>query len=174
MRKSLLKYKRSQESIGMSFSMIFSLILIIFFLVAAFIAIKYFLDYQKEIQLRAYFQEFQNKIDEISSSAGIVGTDYVFEKNAPTGTDALCYINFNAPTGDCVAIKEQLGIKQANFAFHSSKYDKIMKKAGYKMITGINTDSLSNCFCITKTAAGKIKIRISTTTINSIVTIGAA
>lgn len=169
--RTRLKCKRSQESIGMSFNMIFSIILIIFFLVAAFVAIKYFLGLQKEMQLRTYFESFQGKINEFGSSAGIVGNEYIFEKNAPSGTSALCYINFNAPTGECIAIKSQLGTKQANFVFSSSNYDKIMKRAGYKMITGISTNSLplgadTSCFCI-PVKNGKIKIKILTSTDNS-------
>jgi len=198
MKRKLLKYKRStrncthaeyglfssnrsQESIGMSFNMIFSIILIIFFLVAAFVAIKYFLGMQKEMQLRTYFESFQGKISEIGSSAGIVGNEYVFEKNAPSGTLGLCYLDFNLPSSTtysgvdgpkCTEIKRQLGTKQANFAFYSSSYDKIMKRAGYKMITGINIESLPSsadpyCYCITKNALGKIRIKISTTTENS-------
>jgi len=177
-KSKLVSSKRSQESIGMSFNMIFSIILIIFFLVAAFVAIKYFLGLQKEMQLRTYFESFQGKINEFGSSAGIVGNEYIFEKNAPSGTSALCYINFNAPTGECIAIKGQLGTKQANFVFSSSNYDKIMKRAGYKMITGISTNSLppgadTSCFCI-PVKNGKIKIKILTSTDNSDVKIESA
>lgn len=189
MVKNLLKYRRSQESIGMSFNMIFSIILIIFFLVAAFVAIKYFLDYQKEIQLRTYFESFQGKITEFQSSAGIVGNDYVFEKNAPAGTTALCYMDFGITdianyigsdaimTTNCQKIKENLkNVHDANFAFYSSNYDKTMLKAGYKMIAGLSAESLSgsNCFCVTKTNTGKIKIKISTNTNDPILKIGLA
>jgi len=186
-----LKSKRSQESIGMSFNMIFSIILIIFFLVAAFVAIKYFLGMQKETQLRTYFESFQGKISELGSSAGIVGNEYVFEKNAPSGTTDLCYMDFNLPSSTtysaadaemvrkCTEIKENLrSVTNANFAFYSLNYDKIMKRAGYKTITGINAESLPdpgyNCYCITKNTTGKIKIKISTTTENPDVKIKSA
>jgi len=184
----LLKSTRSQESIGMSFNMIFSIILIIFFLVAAFVAIKYFLDVQKEMQLRTYFEGFQNKIDELSGSAGVVGNEYVFEKNAPSGTTDLCYLDFNLPPGSdysgidaemttkCQKIKENLkNIQNANFAFYSSSYNKIMKRAGYKMINGLSAASLPyNCFCVTKDNAGKIKIKILTSNNDAVIKIEAA
>jgi len=182
-----LKCKRSQESIGMSFNMIFSIILIIFFLVAAFVAIKYFLDYQKEIKLRLYFDGFQAKITELWSSGGSVGNFYLFEKSSPiSGASALCYLDFSSSTyfgseadkEKCRQIKRNLGTKEANFAFYSSDYDRAMKRAGYKWIEHISTDSLpspgDNCYCIPIDSTNKIKIKISTSTENPVVKIESA
>jgi len=180
--KRLLKSKASQESIGMSFNMIFSIILIIFFFVAAFVAIKYFLDLQKEMQFRTYFESFQGKVTEFYSSGGSVGNVYIFQKNAPSGTEALCYLNFagtysGRDAEKCTAIKKQFGTKTANFAFYSSKYDKITKKAGYKMIDHISTASLPpnaddpSCYCIPVLQNKKINITISTSPENPIVQI---
>jgi len=181
----LFSSKRSQESIGMSFNMIFSIILIIFFLVAAFVAIKYFLGYQKEIQLRTYFQDFQGKVNEFWNSGGSVANENIFggEKTLPSGIDALCYLNFSLGVSDysgsdadnknCEEIKKNMGVRNANFAFHSSNYDKVMKTAGYKLIEHISLDSLNgeNCYCFLADSKGKIKIKILTSTDSPIVKI---
>ena len=173
---------RSQESIGMSFNMIFSIILIIFFFVAAFVAIKYFLAIQKEMQFRTFFESFQNKIDEFYGSGGSVGNEYIFQKNAPPGVTALCYLDLNALdysgsiyNAECTAIQRQFSSRTANFAFYSTNYDKTIIKVGYKMINHINAASLppgvdTSCYCI-PVINKKINITISTSTENPIVQI---
>jgi hypothetical protein len=190
MKRRLLGYRNSQESIGMSFGMIFSIILIIFFLIAAFVAIKYFLNYQEEIQMRTYFSSFQEKVNDLWSSGGIVANEKVFgESNTlPSGITNLCYLDFSSSSYSgisedvtkCDNIKRNLGVKNANFAFYSPGYDnvlkdKILKRAGWKIIEHINSESLpdmsSNCYCL-PIENGKIKITISTSTENPIVRIG--
>ena len=173
-----LKCKRSQEVFGMSFGMIFSIILIIFFLVAAFTAIKYFLDYQKEAQIRMFFENFQDKVNSMYGSAGIVGNEYTFEARVPSDLRGLCYIQYYSDrasyTGECKNIAGNLSIQPStNFAFYSEKYDKILRRAGYKNIENINSASLPSgadtaCYCFS-ISDEKVSIKIITTTDNSVV-----
>src|SRR3989338_988023 len=59
-----------KAELNMSFSMIFSIILIVVFLVFAFYAIKKFLDFQCHVQIADFINEFKNDVDKIWRGGG--------------------------------------------------------------------------------------------------------
>ena len=88
MIKRIVKGKRAQI-FGMSFEMIFSILLAAVFLIAAFFAIKHFLDLKKCGDMSKYMSDFQNKIDELGGSEFTQGASF----SSPTPLTAICFIN---------------------------------------------------------------------------------
>ena len=106
-RKTLLKSKRSQGTImGMPFIMIFSILLIVFFIVVAFIAINYFLDFQKTSQVGFFLDDLQDNIDDAwySSSA----SDFYFNSTLPYNIDYVCFIDMNKSSHQADPIEEDI------------------------------------------------------------------
>lgn len=84
--------KKSQESIGMSFTMIFSIILMIFFVVAAFIAINYFLDMQKCTQITNFIDDFTKEVDEAWRAPR---AETAFSARLPSNIEKICFANIS-------------------------------------------------------------------------------
>ena len=81
--KHLHKCKRSQNVMGMPFSVIISIILIVFFIVVAGIAIKFFMDFQKCGQAGILQEDLQQAIDEAWYSTS--ASDFEFEGRVEEG-----------------------------------------------------------------------------------------
>ena len=82
------KSKRSQ--IAMSFGMIFSIILIVFFIVFAFYGINKFLDLQKDVQIKSFINDLQNDVERMQKSyEGSQPKDYVI----PTKIEEVCFVD---------------------------------------------------------------------------------
>lgn len=157
----------AQETFGMSFSMIFSIILIIFFLAAAFMAIKYFLDYQKKVQIGLFFTDFQDKINEVWSSLGFVESESVFESTLPKSINYACFVDFSASSGSGLNSQlfdelriEGAGRNNANFVLYPYSETFGMGSKNINHINIAKLTSANNPYCI-KVTAGKIKIEIS-------------
>jgi len=74
----------------LSFGMIFSIILIVIFIVFAFYAIQKFLDIQKTIQIKKFQNDLQSDIDKIwSGPQGSQEVEYVL----PTKIKSICFID---------------------------------------------------------------------------------
>jgi len=92
-KKTILsKSKTSQQSIGMSFGTIFSIILIIFFVVIAFIVIKYFLGLQKCTQIGIFLDDIQNEIDTAWNSEK---SEFAFNPSLPSNLEYVCFANLS-------------------------------------------------------------------------------
>ena len=89
MRKSVIK-KNRRGQLKLSFGMIFSIILIIFFLVFAFFGIKKFLDTRDEISIASFKKDLQDDIDQMwKSSRGSDDKTY----SLPKKVEAVCIQN---------------------------------------------------------------------------------
>ncbi len=80
-------------AIELSFTMIFSLILIVFFVVAAVIGIKFVLSNQERILLAQFITDFEDKTYELYKSTA---ADTTFEVNIPARIGAVCFVNFSS------------------------------------------------------------------------------
>jgi hypothetical protein len=89
----MIKQKRG-EVFGMSFGMIFSIILIVFFIATAFIGIKYFLSYQCTLQGNLLVKDLQGDIDKAWNSEKTILT---FNSSMPScfDVDYICFIDFS-------------------------------------------------------------------------------
>ena len=90
-----MKNKRGEGVFGLSFSMIFSIILIIFFIIVAFIAIRAFLNMQKTMQISSFFDELQYNVDVAWNSDS---SDFVFNYTLPSGVEYVCFVNLTEKT----------------------------------------------------------------------------
>lgn len=105
-----MKTKRGQV-LGMPFSMMFSIILIIFFIIAAFVAIKIFWNpnacaLSDRAQEGMFKQDLQDSVNEAWNSGG---ADMPFKINLPGKIEYLCFINSESPgKGDFSGDYEQV------------------------------------------------------------------
>src|SRR3989338_772214 len=91
--------KKGQESIGMSYGFIMSLIIIIVIVVVAIFAIQKFLGLNQCAKAGLFFDDFQEEVDRAWNSNRFVG---YFEGTPPQGTDFVCFGNLtiDSTTGD--------------------------------------------------------------------------
>lgn len=110
------KSKKGQGIFGMSFGMIFSIILIVFFVAVAFIAIKSFLDTQRCAQIGIFKDNFQTEIDKSWNSEN---SDFEFKGRLPTQIKYVCFADLSKPitaTGTAGNIGRELGVYQGYIA----------------------------------------------------------
>jgi len=91
MKRGILKNKRGM--MDLPFGLIFSIILIVVFIVVAFIAIRYFLNLGKCSQVGLFYQDFENKINTAWKSTS---TSDLFKVSLPSGIDKVCFANMSA------------------------------------------------------------------------------
>jgi hypothetical protein len=131
--------KKAEGVFGMSFGMIFTIILIVFFFSAAFIGIRAFLNFQTQAEIGLFFQDFQEKIDEAWNSQS---SSYTFNTTLPSGIKYICLINVSAPTKNAANIEKEIFTyvkrgytdPQKNFYLYSPDKDYGMNWAGIKHI----------------------------------------
>ena len=93
--------KRGQEVLGMSFGMIFSIILIIAIIGVSFYAITYFLNLNKCTKVGFFFQDIQEQIDsawtsDISRKSFNIKQGNAFE--LPKGITNVCFGTLSLPS----------------------------------------------------------------------------
>jgi hypothetical protein len=163
MKRGYNNDKRAQQLMGMPFSMIFSIILIIFFIVVAFIAINHFLNLKKCTQVGLFVQGIQEQIDKAWNSEK---SSFTYEGNLPSNIKYVCIANFSRKfnsAGLDQNLEEELnlyGNPNDNMLIYpvASSCD-----IGNQNLKHINLNKITNTknpFCI-KVDNGKIKIKIS-------------
>ncbi len=86
------KSKRSQETLGIGFGVIFSIILIVFFIVIAGIVIKSFLDTKRCAELGIFVDRFGSEVKKTWNSQSYKGQ---FKSNLPGSIDYVCFANLS-------------------------------------------------------------------------------
>ncbi|MDP2925901.1 MAG: hypothetical protein Q8N99_06020 [Nanoarchaeota archaeon] len=86
--------KKAEGPLGMSFSMIFSIILIIVFVMVAFIAVRYFLNLQACAKTGDFVSDIKNKVTQAWQSEGheTTMTSYL-----PSKIDYICFADLTKP-----------------------------------------------------------------------------
>jgi hypothetical protein len=90
MKKILRKNKKAQEVMGMSFGMIFAIILMIFFIVITFIAIKSFLETSNCAKVKIFVDKVQTEIDKTWNSQQ---DNSVITGILPSNIEYICFGN---------------------------------------------------------------------------------
>jgi hypothetical protein len=85
--------KRGQQTMGMPFGMIFSIILVVVFIVIAFIAIGSFLDIGKSAGVGLFYTELQEAVD--NSWRG-QSSETTFKINLPSEIKTICFSNLSS------------------------------------------------------------------------------
>jgi hypothetical protein len=103
MRK--IQSKKAEGVFGISFGMIFSIILIVFFLAAAFIAIKAFLGWQKTAEIGLFFDKLQTDINYAWNSES---ASFNSSSTLPSGITYVCFVNLSSPSFNANTIEKQI------------------------------------------------------------------
>lgn len=152
--------KKAQQILGMSFSMIFSILLIIFFVVVAFIAINAFLKTKRCAEIGLFVDDFQTEIKRAWNSQK---DSFEFKTRLPTNIDYVCFANLslglkgpNRDIGEELSIYE---VKQANTFFYPAGKACEMTYMTIKYLDLEKIISLENPYCI-QVQEGIVKIRV--------------
>ncbi len=149
--KNFAPCKRSQMQL--SFGMIFSIFLIIIFLVVSFYAIRKFLSFQETIKIEKFFNDLQSDVDKIWKSAQASQKEEYF---LPKKIEAVCFTDRED--------EEEGGY---NLYFRS---ERIIREEKIENIDINEIIKDENPFCI-KNENGKIKMRLVKNFGESLVTI---
>ncbi|MEK6871511.1 MAG: hypothetical protein AABX16_01265 [Nanoarchaeota archaeon] len=104
----LPKQKRSQQILGISFGVIFSLILIIFFIGIAFIVIKHFLNLQNCTELGIFVNNFEA---DVKKTWGSPIDSHVFKGTVPSSIEYVCFADLSRPIkGTYANVGDDLGL----------------------------------------------------------------
>ncbi|MEK6936057.1 MAG: hypothetical protein AABW67_04670 [Nanoarchaeota archaeon] len=93
-KRGFSKSKSGQGTFDMSFGMIFSILLIIFFIVIAFIAIKSFLSTKDCAQVGIFSDNLQKDIDKAWNSQK---SNFEFKATLPLGLEYICFADLLKP-----------------------------------------------------------------------------
>ncbi|VVB78474.1 Uncharacterised protein [uncultured archaeon] len=114
--------KKGEGALGMSFSMIFSIILIIFFVAAAFMAIRYFLKLQSCARVGDFASELQNKVTEAWDSQK---SSYELKSVLPSNIEYVCFADLSKELrGEKQAVLDELEFFQGGFDSNMVLYPK--------------------------------------------------
>jgi len=96
MKKRLVKglrfSKKKGEVMGLSFGMIFAIFLIVIFIVAAFMGIRFFLDFGKVSGVGMFYNEFQDEVDNAWNGQS---SSSHFDIDLPQGIKKVCFANLS-------------------------------------------------------------------------------
>ena len=99
--------KRAQEVFGLSFGIIFSIIITIAIIASAFFAIKHFLGINKCAQIGLFYNDFQNEIDRAWNSGTY--TQRYFGNSLPNEIKFVCFGNLALTAeSDSASIRSEL------------------------------------------------------------------
>ncbi len=87
-----MKKTKKAQVFGMSFGVIFSIILIIFILVVAGISIRYFLNLKKCAQIGMFVDELQKDVDKAWTGQK---SNFVFSGTLPSNIEYVCFANLS-------------------------------------------------------------------------------
>lgn len=151
--------KKAEGFVGMGFGMIFSIFLIIFFVMVAFYAIKTFLDYKSCTQVGTFLNDLQSKITTLFNSQS---STINFPTNLPTGIKYICFANLSNPIKGSF---QDIGSSLGQYGTDSNLYFYPREKACIKtkQINNINLSTIiknDNPYCI-PVRNGKITMKIS-------------
>lgn len=154
MKKLKLKNKKAEGIFGMSFSMIFSILLIVFFIAVAFMVVRFFLKNQNCVQIGLFFDDFKKKVDIARHSSG--ETKFSFNSSLPAGIEYVCLVNLTGeintdPIGQ--AIFEYIG-RESSVSYKNNLYlyspSKKQCESFYKLDYVSLSDKNPNCFKVIK------------------------
>ncbi len=163
-------------SIEISFGMIFSVIIIIALIGVAVYGITIFLQVGKSAEIGLFYEDFQNSVDEIWSSAT---TNKAVEFSVPSSIKFVCFgsIANNIDAGRYSSQFQEL--RQFSSGFQQQNTNTFLyppEKAGdlaFKKIDKIDTSSLGSFDCF-EARNRKVNIRLSKGEFESLVKVGRA
>jgi len=154
------KYKKGEGPVALSFGMIFSVLLMIFFVIVAFMVIKHFLNVKDCAKIGIFVDNLQTEVDKSWNSQSSI---FLFEQEIPSKIEYVCFADLSKNfIGEHQDVGEEIEIyrgKKANFFLSPIKKSCDMP---YFNIQHLNIEKITineNPFCI-KINKGKVKMRI--------------
>ncbi len=143
----------------MSFGVIFSIILIVAFIVVAYVVIRHFLELKDCTLVANFYEKLQNEVDSVWKSQS---ADQAFESILPTGIAYVCFADMakperSAPAGVYTAFKRNLIVRHNTFFYPSRKSCGLASKE----ILHIDLQNITknkNPYCIA--SDGKVAFRL--------------
>lgn len=152
--------RKAQQSIGMSFGIIFSILLIIFFLIIAFIAIKAFLGTKDCTQVGMFLDDLET---EVTSTWSSQGGSITFKRSLPTKIDYVCFANLTQTSkGQNKDVFRQISYYKGTGATLFFYPKNAACKLPYKKIEHLDMEAITkehNPYCI-PVERGVVKIKI--------------
>jgi len=108
-KSSKSRNKKAQEIFGLSFGMIFAVILIIFFVFMAFIVIGQFFNTRDCAKIGIFFSELNKKVKDAWDS-GDITSKYTID--LPSQVDAVCFANL---TESFTGVNKAIGDEMATY-----------------------------------------------------------
>jgi len=152
--------KKAQETLGISFGVLFSIILIIFFIVIAGIVIKAFLTTGDCARMGIFIDRFESDIKKSWNSQADI---HVFNGNLPLKIDYVCFGNLSrSSNGEFRDIGFELGLYEGSgantFFYPPGKACEIpFQTIDHLDITEITKINNPNCVIVEK---GKVSINV--------------
>jgi len=146
--------KKKAGVMQLPFNMIFSIMLIVLFIVIAIIVINHFLNLSRCSQINLFVNDLQNQIDEVWKSQK---SSVVFSATLPKKIKYVCFANLNEEATTMEDIYEELKRNfspKANLYFYPQRYS----CQPYREILHINITELDNPYCIEN--KGKVEIKL--------------
>jgi len=159
---------KGQSFMGMSFSTIFSIIIIVFILVVGFIVINSIIKSRDCSEIGIFISGFQKEIDKSWNSAG---TEFIFKSNLPKNLKYVCFAEISKkPSGEFKNIWEEISsYQESNLFFYPPENSCIpFKKIQHLNLEKITKDKNPYCILIKN---GKIEIKIEKRLDESLITL---
>ncbi|RMD46115.1 hypothetical protein D6829_00395 [Candidatus Pacearchaeota archaeon] len=149
--------KRGQQIMGMPFGVIFSIILIVVFIVIAFIAIGSFLDIGRKSSVGLFYKDLQEAVDNAWESQS---AEFDFKINLPSGIKKVCFANLSKTINSNDEVYDEIerySVYDANvFLYPPQKAEEMQ----WKKIRHINLSKIianENPYCVDTSKNLKIK-----------------
>ncbi|MEK6912762.1 MAG: hypothetical protein AABX26_02285 [Nanoarchaeota archaeon] len=168
--------KRSEKALGkqgameMSFGMIFSIILIIFFLSFAFFGIKTFLGIQDTAKTTKFLSDFKTDVEQVWKSPQ---ASQEKEYTLPSKKEKVCFVDFSIPAkgtdGEIYGELKRAYYGKENMIFYPVVFEGVESvQIRYIDLSTITADA--NPFCI-KNVDGEVSLRLTKDFADALVTI---
>lgn len=158
MEKRGLSGKRGQGVFGMSFGMIFSIILIIFILAAAFFVIRNFLNLSECADTGLFYDDLQNEVDKAWKSSFYQD---VFEVKLPSRITYVCFGGLEQEPGSATEKEKQDELKSDYFGRGNNVFLYPNSKACDSRLASYNLThvDIEKFFCISE-SGGKLSVKL--------------
>lgn len=157
-KRGIINNKRGQTTMSLPFGLIFSIILIIVFIVAAFIAVKSFLDVGECSSVGFFYRDFEKQVNDVWRGSG---ADVPFKIDLPSGITKVCFANMSARITNLVDAGEIRNFNPESNVFllpvaaSCDMHQKIIENLDITRIT-----SSRNPYCISSKSELRIKKEI--------------
>ena len=152
--------KKAEGFMGMGFGMIFSIFLIVIFIIVAVYAIKQFLDFKDCSTTGLFLSDLQSEVTNVFSKQA---SSFDFSKSLPSGIQYVCFANFSKELkGEYIDIGQDLSIYEGtgNNLFFYPRGKACVKTKRILNINLAEITKIDNPYCI-QNVRGKVTIRVS-------------